>query len=168
MRIGEVLGLRGENVRDGYIQVAGQYHEKYGYGPTKTKEKRNIPIAGIIRDDLEPLIERNGGGYLFSEDGGAVPLKRINVYTALMRALDRIGISRDEARRRGLNLHAWRHFFNTTLRLANVTDRKVQSITGHKTIAMTERYTHFDAKEFVEVKGIQETLLLPETQPASA
>jgi hypothetical protein len=42
-------------------------------------------------------------------------------------------------------------------------DSKVQSITGHKTIAMTERYTHFDAKEFVEVKGIQETLLLCET-----
>jgi hypothetical protein len=42
-------------------------------------------------------------------------------------------------------------------------DSKVQSITGHKTIAMTERYTHFDAKKFVEVKGIQETLLLCET-----
>jgi integrase len=163
MRIGEVLGLRGENVFEEYIHVGGQFHEKFGYGPTKTKEKRNIPIAPVIREDLKTLAERNGSGYLFSEDGGQAPLKRINVYTGLMRALANIGIDRDEARRRGLNLHAWRHFFNTTLRMANVMDSKVQSITGHKTIAMTERYTHFDAKEFVEVKGIQETLLLCET-----
>jgi hypothetical protein len=27
---------------------------------------------------------------------------------------------------------------------------------------MTEWYTHFDAKEFAEVRGVQEALLLPE------
>jgi hypothetical protein len=27
---------------------------------------------------------------------------------------------------------------------------------------MTEWYTHYDAKEFVEVRNVQETLLLPE------
>jgi hypothetical protein len=28
---------------------------------------------------------------------------------------------------------------------------------------MTEWYTHFDAKEFAEVRGVQEALLLPES-----
>jgi hypothetical protein len=30
---------------------------------------------------------------------------------------------------------------------------------------MTEWYTHYDAKEFAEVRGVQEALLLPE-EPA--
>ena len=76
------------------------------YGPTKTKEKRNIPIAPVIREDLQTLVERNGAGYLFSEDGGSLPLKRINVYTGLMRALARIGIDRDEAQS-GYSVFPW-------------------------------------------------------------
>jgi hypothetical protein len=28
---------------------------------------------------------------------------------------------------------------------------------------MTERYTRFDSKDFAEVRGVQESLLLPET-----
>ena len=59
-------------------------------------------------------------------------------------------------------MHSWRHFFNTTLQMANVALSKVQSVTGHKSDRMTEWYTHFDAKEFAEVRGVQEALLLPE------
>jgi integrase len=41
MRIGEILGLKGEFVFDNYIHVGGQY-TRYGYGPTKTKTSRKI------------------------------------------------------------------------------------------------------------------------------
>jgi integrase len=43
MRAGEIMGLRGEYVFDDYIYVCGSYGE-YGYGPTKTKETRFIPL----------------------------------------------------------------------------------------------------------------------------
>jgi hypothetical protein len=46
--------------------------------------------------------------------------------------------------------------------MANVALSKVQSVTGHKSDRMTEWYTHFDAKDFAEVRGVQEALLLPE------
>jgi hypothetical protein len=46
--------------------------------------------------------------------------------------------------------------------MANVALSKVQSVTGHKSDRMTEWYTHFDAKEFAEVRGVQEALLLPD------
>jgi integrase len=72
-----------------------------------------------------------------------------------MRASEILGL-------RGLSMHSWRHFFNTTLQMANVALRKVQSVTGHKSDRMTEWCTHFDAKEFAEVRGVQEALLLPE------
>jgi site-specific recombinase XerC len=60
-------------------------------------------------------------------------------------------------------MHSWRHFFNTTLQIANVALSKVQSVTGYKSDRMTEWYTHFDSKDFAEVRGVQEALLLPET-----
>jgi integrase len=47
MRIGELPGLRGEYVFDGYVTVAWQYG-KYGYGGTKTHMERKIPVPGIL------------------------------------------------------------------------------------------------------------------------
>jgi integrase len=161
MRIGEILGLRGEYVFEDYIHVKAQYDE-YGYRPTKTKETRNIPLAPVIMRELRRLTERNGQGFLFSLDGGATPVSRALVYKKFHKALVKIGISRAEIRRRGLSMHSWRHFFNTTLQMANVALSKVQSVTGHKSDRMTEWYTHYDAKEFSEVRNVQETLLLPD------
>jgi hypothetical protein len=76
--------------------------------------------------------------------------------------LEDIGIDKDEKKRRNLTPHAWRHFLNTTLRSCGVADAKVQSITGHKSHMMTDRYTHFYNEEFTEVRDVQNTLLLPE------
>jgi integrase len=161
MRVGEILGLRGEYVFEDYIHVHAQYDE-FGYRPTKTKETRNIPLAPVVMGELRWLAERNGRGFLFSLDGGATPVRRRLVYNRFHEALVRIGISRAEIQRRGLTIHSWRHFFNTMLQMANVAISKVQSITGHKSDRMTEWYTHYDAREFSEVRNVQETLLLPD------
>jgi integrase len=163
MRIGEILGLRGEYVFEDYIHVHAQYDE-YGYRPTKTKETRNIPLAPVIMSELRRLMERNGRGYLFSMDDGTTPVSRRLIYNKFHKALERTGVSKAETQRRGLSIHSWRHFFNTTLQMANVALSKVQSVTGHKSDRMTEWYTHYDAKEFSEVRNVQETLLLPEVK----
>jgi hypothetical protein len=57
-------------------------------------------------------------------------------------------------------MHGWRHFFNTTLLMANVSDNKVMSLTGHTTEKMKKRYTHFDTTQFSEVVEVQEQLLI--------
>jgi integrase len=158
MRLGELLGLRGEYLFDGYITVAGQ-HGRFGYGDTKTHKPRNIIISKIIEYDLQRLKDRNGDGYLFSNDGGKKPLGRHPVYNAFFAALEKIGIGGDERRRRGLSMHGWRHFLNTTLLMANVPDSKVMSVTGHVSKKMKERYTHFDTTKFSEVADVQERLL---------
>jgi integrase len=166
MRIGEILGLRGEYVFDDYIHVHAQYDE-YGYRPTKTKETRNIPLAPVIMSELRRLMEHNGRGFIFSLDGGATPVSRMLIYKKFHKALVKIGVNKGEIQRRGLSIHSWRHFFNTTLQMANVALSKVQSVTGHKSDRMTEWYTHYDAKEFSEVRNVQETLLLPECETKS-
>jgi integrase len=74
MRIGEVMGLRGEYLFDGYIHVHAQYNA-YGYTDTKGHKERYIPISKLIETDLLRFKKLNGDGYLFSNDGGKKPIK---------------------------------------------------------------------------------------------
>jgi len=48
---------------------------------------------------------------------------------------------------------------NTLLLTSNVGLSKVQKVTGHKSLKMTEHYTHFDTKQFTEVVAVQNNLL---------
>jgi integrase len=167
MRIGEVLGLKGEYVFADYIRVNGQYKTS-GYGPTKTRTKRNIPLSPAIMDGLRKLVAINGNGYLFSVNGGAKPITRYYFNKYLTSGLKDIGIEGEEKKRRNLTPHAWRHFLNTALRSKGITDAKVQSITGHQTQEMTDHYTHFNNAEFADVREVQNTLFLSDGQTVKA
>ena len=96
---------------------------------------------------------------MFSEDGGETPVSMQRINRQFDKALERIGIPHEEKLKRKLTFHAWRHFFNTLLRMSNVADSKVQSVTGHKSISMTDHYTHFDTRKFTEVRDVQDELL---------
>jgi integrase len=157
MRAGEIMALRGEYVFDDYIYVCGSYGE-YGYGPTKTKETRFIPLIPEMIGLLKKLMERNGKGYVFSFDGGATPVCRKHIYDEFHRALKRIGINQAEITRRGLSIHSWRHFLNTELQTQGLTLEQVQAVTGHKSEQMTERYSHFDARQLSDVMKAQELI----------
>jgi integrase len=159
LRVGELRGLRGEYVFDDYIHIKGQY-TRYGYAAyTKTKHNRNIPISSLMRQELEELMRMNGDGFVFSDDGGKTPVTVERINRQFDRALQRIGISHDEKLKRNISFHAWRHFFNTLLLMSNVADSKVRSITGHRSKKMTEHYTHFDTRQFTEVRDVQTELL---------
>jgi len=158
MRCGEVLGLKGEYVFDKHIYVAGQY-DAYGYRQTKTKTNHKIPLTEEMIDDLRELMKDNGDGYVFSLDGGETPVNRYYLYYGLNKALNNIGITKEAIKKRGLNIHAWRHFCNTELQRAGLPIKKVQAVIGHKTDDMTDNYTHFDSEDFGDVANIQAALL---------
>ena len=157
MRVGEILGLRGEYVFDEYIYVCGSYGD-YGYGLTKTKETRSIPLIPEMIALLKKLTEQNGKGYLFSRDGGAKPVTRRYLFDEFHRALQRIGVSREEIKRRGLTMHSWRHFLNTELQRQGLTVAQAQAVTGHKTESMTRRYSHLDARYIESVTEAQSVI----------
>jgi integrase len=159
IRCGEILGLRGEYVFDNHFFLCGQYDEKYKYRETKTKIKHHIPLTAELVKDLRKLMRVNGDGYIFSLDGGVTPVCGKHLRNGLHKALKNIGISKKEAKERGLHLHAWRHFLNTELQKAGLTVQIVQAVTGHKSERMTEYYTHFDPREFGEVPEVQAALL---------
>jgi len=165
MRIGEIQGLKGSCLRgEYYLEVSGQYNAFHEYTDTKTHETRYVTIPSIVAVGLARLRDLNGDGYLFSTDGGTTPISRSQMYRRFQNALAGIGIDRDEQVRRNLTFHKWRHFFNTTLRMGNVADSKVRELTGHKSEAMTELYTHFDPREFIEVRRIQEGIVTSEAE----
>ncbi len=159
LRIGEILAVRGEVLFDGYILVSKQYNSKYGLVPTKTRDSRQVPVPSELQKELDVLNEKNGGGYLFSITGGDKPVNQQVLTRALKYALTDIGINKEEQKKRYLCFHGWRHFFNTTMRTNNISDGKLQQLTGHKSLAMTERYTHFRVDDFQDVKKIQAKIL---------
>jgi integrase len=116
-------------------------------------------VSNKVIFDLNQLLGTASRGFIFSEDGGEKPISRTIVYSGFKAALERIGIHKAEREERGLTVHCWRHFLNTTLRMWNIADSKVQSVTGHRTAAMTEHYTHFDTKAFTDVRNVQAKLL---------
>jgi integrase len=159
MRLSEIIGLQIENIRDDHIHVCTQYSKKYGICPLKTKDSRNIPITSVLYEELSSLIKNNTRGFLFLENSGNEPISRNRIYRETSAAFDKIGIGREERRKRGLALHHWRHFLNTALLMANVNTLKVQKVTGHKSLSMTRHYAHFDSRDFTEVLDVQNSLL---------
>ena len=155
MRIGEIMGLRGEYVFDNYILICGQYGS-YGYQDwTKTKENRSIPLMPEMITVLRKLIKENGSGYVFSFTKGALPASSSYVAKEFKKALQKIGISKTEIKQRGLTFHSWRHFLNTELQRQGLTVSQVQSVTGHKSERMTEWYNHPDPMNVPNVTKAQ-------------
>jgi integrase len=141
--------LRGEYVFDDYICVCGQYVHG-GYVPyTKTKEDRNIPLIPEIIALLRGF--NNGKGFVFSLNGGAVPVTQTYIRKAFHQALVKIGINEAEITRRSLTIHGWRHFLNTELLKQGMSISQVQGVTGHKSVGMTEMYNHLTAEQITDV-----------------
>jgi len=158
MRLGELIGLKGEYVTAKHIIVNGQYG-KYGYTSTKNHKTRTIPIPNKVMEELEEFKTKCGNGYLFSNDNGKTPICRFGVTAAFARALIKLGIDSAEQKKRGLTFHSWRHFFNTSMLLADVSNVKVQALTGHSSIGMTKRYTHLKSSDLNEITSVQEKLI---------
>ncbi|MDA3938272.1 MAG: site-specific integrase [Spirochaetia bacterium] len=159
LRVGEILAVRGEVLFEGHILVSKQYNRKYGLIPTKTRDSRQVPVPPELQKELDMLNRENNGGYLFSVTGGVKPINYQSLTRALRQAMVGIGINEDERTKRYICFHSWRHFFNTTMRTNNISDGKLQKLTGHKSQAMTEHYTHFKADDFQDVKKIQAKIL---------
>jgi len=158
MRLSEIIGLQCEHIFRDHIHVCAQYSQKYGMSPLKTGDSRNIPITANIYSDLLTLMKENRG-FVFSDSNGKFPISRNRIYRETGIAFDRIGMDREERRKRRITIHHWRHFLNTALLMANINTLKVQKVTGHKSLSMTKHYAHFDSRDFTEVLDVQNNLL---------
>lgn len=166
LRMSEVLALVLSDIHidQGYIHVRRSYDQYFGLSKTtKTGKCRNIFIPGAVQAALRQLIEDNPDPMnpesflFFSEKIMGKPAEPI-VFTkrSLYPAMRSIGISEQERRARNLTFHSWRHFINSLMVNARIPLQKIQSVTGHLTVEMTERYYHID--DMSDVRQVQESL----------
>jgi integrase len=143
MRRGEVLSLRWCQIKDGFIYLDPKHN------PIKTGEARQIPVS----DDLEDLFNRIRSEQNPKSDNvvdlTGKPVKKVSsvyvftyqgqpfkgVKTAFKKALRDAGID-------DFHFHDLRHTFASQVLMKGGNLKDVQELLGHKTLAMTLRYSH--------------------------
>ena len=125
MRRGEQHRLRWEDVdiRLGFITIPR----------SRPGDRRHIPVNSVAHKALESLWKRRDeSGFVCP---GPVQLRERNWERWFEEAVNLAGIS-------NFHWHDIRHTFASRLVMAGVDLRTVQELLGHKTIAMTVRYSH--------------------------
>lgn len=127
MRKGEILGLKWEQIRNGFI-----YLDK-----TKTNEARQIPINDELKGVFKQIRKHQ---HLTSKHVFTYQDKAINdVKGSFNAAIKRAGIV-------DFKFRDLRHTFASQLVMKGGTLKDVQELLGHTTMTMTLRYAHLSQK----------------------
>lgn len=127
-RRGNVLGLRWEDVNfaSGLVWARS----------TKSGEDYAVPMNDALRATLQALPSRMRSVWVFPDRTGEQPVDGKRFDEKVFRpAVRRAGIL-------DFRFHDLRHTFGSRLVQAGVHIRTVQELLGHKSLRMTERYTH--------------------------
>lgn len=116
------------------------------YKPPKWNSTRTVPVPPRLQAEIDSYVADNGiaaDGLLFPGYDGT-PMEPHSILESLRAALESIGIPREEQDRekRFLDQHALRHTYVPRLSAGNVPLWEVQAAVGHKSVAVTQRYTH--------------------------
>jgi integrase len=148
MRRGEILTLRWNQVRNGFI-----YLEK-----TKTKNRREIPINADFSEVLDQIrrehVKREKNfptdEYVFLY--GSRHIKRLD--RAFQGALKNAQIE-------DFRFHDLRHCFASHLVMRGASLKEVQELLGHKTMTMTLRYAHLSQENKKKAVNLLNGLTAP-------
>ena len=156
MIYGEIRALLTEDYHGAYIHVKRNMTNGGKIVRVKTKEERMAPVPSKVQGYLDEY--GCAEGFLISKTFGKKQIPLSEGRESLYTVLDKIGIDAESREQRGLNFHAWRHWFNTAMRAGSVPDVKVKAVTGHKTSAMMDHYTSFRIEDFADVIQAQNKL----------
>jgi integrase len=144
LRIGEARGLQWGDLDEDILHIKSNYQPHEGLKGPKFDSYRNVPLPKAARHLLVDLKEARGKdtGFVFQGSTESCPRCLGFFRNALIAELEGIGISLTEQRRRNITFHSLRHCFVSINRLAGLNDFIVQSLAGHKSSKMMERYSH--------------------------
>ncbi|MEQ8272776.1 MAG: site-specific integrase [Deltaproteobacteria bacterium] len=156
LRLGEVCGLTVASLDfDGRVM---RIHRSYG-GPTKTAKSRVVPILDPLLPLLRARANQIGSGLLFPNQGGGL-LRRDAPYFRKARyfgrTLEAAGFPDDY-----ITYHDLRHTFASHWMRNGGCIYRLQSILGHSSPKMTQRYAHLAPDVFKD-----DLDRLPSLQPA--
>jgi integrase len=133
-RKGDLLGLRWEDIdlQNGRATV----HR------TKNGDPRVLPLTDPIIEELTRLKPKSESGLVF--ESRRAPGKAFNPDAAFKVALTK-------ARIKNFRFHDLRHTCATYLALEGTSDILLANLMGHRTLAMTRRYTHYNVSDKAKV-----------------
>lgn len=157
MRQGELRALKMADISPNSIVVRKGY-TKYGEETTKTSDIRIAPIPTemykllLFVSSLSP-----DSPYIFTVKGN-LPIASSKCRLSLYDAMKAIGIDEKERKRRHITFHSLRHFFTTYCIRENISQEKIRSVTGHKSLSMIDRYTDLEARDLEDINKAQRIL----------
>ncbi|MCH7825449.1 MAG: site-specific integrase [Acidobacteria bacterium] len=125
-------GMRAGEIRDLLWDYVDLRRELIWIRDTKSGEPREIPIHSVLRRELVNLRRRRISPHVFTKANG----EQYRDWRSAWRT------ATQQAKLEGLRFHDLRHTFGTWQTSAGTHPFIVQALMGHRTQAMTRRYSH--------------------------
>ena len=154
MRVGEIVALKWEDIRDNYIYVHRNQIRYRNENGDYVYEIRDTPKteAGIRKvimvESLSPVIRKLRAMNPFTEyvfQRGEKPITKYVIQMSLYRACERIGITRRP-------MHSLRKTYATRLINSHIDDAIIINQMGHTDIKTTRNYYYFNDKPMDSIR----------------
>jgi integrase len=158
MRVGELHALAADDVRleDGVINVHWGWDRIEGRQPTKSRNRRRVPIASALRELLVAELLRTGrrGGELIFGATSTSPFKSQALQYRADRDWKAAGLER-------VTFHDCRHTYASLMIAAGCNAKALSTFMGHSSIQITmDRYGHLMPGSEEEAAGLLDAYLV--------
>jgi len=143
LRLGECRGLMVDDLADTEIRVSHNWQDGEGLKTPKWGSQRVVPVPPATIATLRALDDANPwrNGFVFFGSHRDKPMTKVTIEKDFRERVAALpGIGEATRKTRGLTFHSWRHWYVSMLR-GTVPDHVLRAQTGHRSEAMTERYT---------------------------
>lgn len=131
-RAGEIFNLRGQD-----IDLKNQI---IALRDTKNSETRYAPMTAEVKVMLKRRLKEDPRAFIFTNKDGE---KIKEVSNAFQRIVDKVGLNKGvKDTRLRVVFHSLRHTFASWLAIEGTPLYTIAKLMGHKSIAMSERYSH--------------------------
>jgi integrase len=152
LRLGEILALRPDDLSNEKLTISHSYNTDDGLKCTKNGKSKIIPLPSKLKSLLTDLCNgKQPEEYLFSSSNGLKPMGYRTVHKRFEKALESIGIDKEERKRRNIVFHSYRHFVNTVLLQSRIPPETVRYIMGHSGSSMTGHYAHLELPDIFKI-----------------
>lgn len=154
MRAGEIRGLQPGDVDFSSNTIHIQHNIvslSEGIKPPKWNSIRTVPAPTIIVNILKQCRIKNPDScYMLGLNESPIEIRTLK--RGFPRILESIGINEEQRKNRNLCFHGLRHTFITLSRMAGIPDFVVMRMAGHKSMTMTESYSHYESSDTTSSK----------------